>query len=144
MEAFEPPNRRRTIVTLVDDDPCLLVPIAAAVRDEAGPAATVSHYVDPTKALEAVAICRPDLILLDLNMPELDGMTFFKLVKASRRLRRVPVVMLAAQSDWSRVGVALEAGADDYVFKPFEHDTLVKVIRAGLERHASKPGSHGD
>jgi two-component system KDP operon response regulator KdpE len=82
-------------------------------------------------ALDAVADERPDVVLLDLAMPGIDGL------EVCRRLRafsRVPILVLSALSDEARKVKALDAGADDYVTKPFGVDELLARIRAALRR----------
>src|SRR2546426_396238 len=107
MAPSPPAGKPQTIVALVDDDASsLVVPIREAVREAAEPGALLACYTDPREALRAFAIVRPSLVILDLNMPVLDGIGVLKAMKAERRLRRVPVIMLTAQTDWSRVTAA--------------------------------------
>ena len=89
---------------------------------------------DGASALDAFDRVGPDLVLLDLMLPGMDG------IEVCRELRRrsgVPVIMLTARSDTSDVVEGLEAGADDYLTKPFEPDELVARIRARVRRAAA-------
>ena len=82
-------------------------------------------------ALDAVRSARPDLVVLDLGLPELDG---FDVTRSLRRESAVPIVMLTARADESDTLVGLELGADDYITKPFSPKELVARVRAVLRR----------
>ena len=100
----------------------------------------VTAVPDGVAGLEAFRARRPDIALLDVMVPGLDG------VSLCRRIRdesTVPVIMLSARADSIDVVLGLEAGADDYVTKPFDSAVLVARIRAVLRRfgHAGGPGA---
>ncbi|MEU0845527.1 two-component system response regulator CseB [Streptomyces sp. NPDC005962] len=102
----------------------------------------VTAAPDGLTGLECFRADRPDIALLDVMVPGLDG------VSLCRRIRdesTVPVIMLSARADSIDVVLGLEAGADDYVTKPFDGAVLVARIRAVLRRfgHASGPGGRG-
>ena len=87
------------------------------------------HCADGEAALETFRTTQPDLVLLDVMLPGVDG------IEVCRRLRAesgVPIVMLTAKTDTIDVVVGLESGADDYVMKPFKPQELVARIRARL------------
>lgn len=88
--------------------------------------------VDGEDALTKAAACEPDLILLDIMMPRLDGIEVVKHLKSHQSLRFVPVILLTAKSDTKDVVRGLEAGGDDYLTKPFDHATLVARVRSML------------
>ncbi|OSC73989.1 DNA-binding response regulator [Streptomyces sp. BF-3] len=103
---------------------------------------TVTAMPDGLSGLEAFRADRPDIALLDVMVPGLDG------VSLCRRIRdesTVPVIMLSARADSIDVVLGLEAGADDYVTKPFDGAVLVARIRAVLRRfgHAAGPNGGG-
>jgi two-component system response regulator MtrA len=116
-------------VLVVDDDTALAEMIGIVLRGEG---LEVSVCADGASALEAVRRTRPDLVLLDLMLPGLDG---FEVCRRIRAESMVPVVMLTARSDTSDVVQGLEVGADDYVPKPFKPKELVARVRARLRRH---------
>lgn len=102
---------------------------------------TVTAVPDGLLGLEAFRADRPDIALLDVMVPGLDG------VSLCRRIRdesTVPVIMLSARADSIDVVLGLEAGADDYVTKPFDGAVLVARIRAVLRRFGHAAGAGGD
>ncbi|HEV7464685.1 MAG TPA: response regulator, partial [Candidatus Dormibacteraeota bacterium] len=117
----------RTIL-VVDDEP----EIVRLVRDylEHGGFAVITAS-DGRGALEAARQRRPDLVILDLGLPGLDGLD---VTRALRRDGAVPIVMLSARGDETDKLVGLELGADDYVTKPFSPKELVARVRAVLRR----------
>ncbi|MFE2292098.1 two-component system response regulator CseB [Streptomyces sp. NPDC059452] len=101
---------------------------------------TVTAMPDGLSGLEAFRADRPDIALLDVMVPGLDG------VSLCRRIRdesTVPVIMLSARADSIDVVLGLEAGADDYVTKPFDGAVLVARIRAVLRRFGHAAGPEG-
>jgi two-component system, OmpR family, alkaline phosphatase synthesis response regulator PhoP len=122
-------------VLVVDDEPR----IAQLVRDYLERAGfAVSTARSGPEALMRARQDRPDLIVLDLGLPELDGL------EVTRRLRRdsgVPIIMLTARDDETDKVVGLELGADDYVTKPFSPRELTARVRAVLRRHADDAGA---
>jgi two-component system phosphate regulon response regulator PhoB len=91
------------------------------------------------EALEAVAQKVPDLVLLDLMLPGIDGLTVCREFRAADRTRLVPIIMLTAKDDEADVVTGLELGADDYVTKPFSPRVLLARVRAVLRRTSSGP-----
>lgn len=89
---------------------------------------------DGLEALELAAERRPDLMVLDVMMPKLDGYDLTRRVRAEDALRSIPVILLTARSQQSDVDRGFEAGADDYLEKPFDPDELVARVRTVLGR----------
>ena len=115
-------------VLVVDDEPA----IVEIVRDylvDAGYRVSTAHSGE--EALRQVRSIRPDLIVLDLGLPGLDGLD---VARAIRQSCRVPIIMLTARSDEADRVVGLELGADDYVVKPFSPRELLARVRAVLRR----------
>src|ERR1700739_3876289 len=95
---------------------------------------TISEVATGEKAAEAAGKLKPDLILLDVNLPGMSG------VETCREIRRssdVPIIMLTVRSAERDKVVALDAGADDYITKPFGIEELLARIRATLRRHSA-------
>jgi DNA-binding response OmpR family regulator len=121
-------------VLVVDDEP-KIVQLVRDYLERAGFA--VSTAREGPEALMRARQDRPDLIVLDLGLPGLDGL------EVTRRLRRdsgVPIIMLTARDDETDKVVGLELGADDYVTKPFSPRELAARVRAVLRRHAADAG----
>jgi len=115
-------------ILVVDDDTALAEMIGIVLSSEGF---DVQFCEDGTGAQQAFRDGRPDLVLLDLMLPGIDG------IEVCRRIRKesdVPIIMLTARSDTPDVVAGLEAGADDYVPKPFKPQELVARIRTRL-RH---------
>jgi class 3 adenylate cyclase len=87
---------------------------------------------DGEEALEAVQRHRPDLMLLDVMMPKLDGIETCRRLKADRGLPFLPIILVTSRSDTKDVVEGLDAGADEYLTKPFDHQALVARVRSVL------------
>ncbi len=90
-------------------------------------------------ALRKVRSDRFDLIVLDLMLPGMDGLTFTKTLKNDPRLRSIPIVMLSAKGEEADIVTGLELGADDYITKPFSPKVMIARVRAALRRHKEEP-----
>ena len=115
-------------ILVVDDDQAIAEMVGIVLRSKGF---DVVATPDGTAALDRFQQIAPDLVLLDLMLPGIDG------IDVCRRLRResgVPIIMLTARTDTVDVVAGLEAGADDYLTKPFEPDELVARIRARVRR----------
>ncbi|MGI9226026.1 MAG: MtrAB system response regulator MtrA [Candidatus Nanopelagicaceae bacterium] len=118
-----------TLVLVVDDDQDL-AEMLGIVLTGAGIDVEMVHRGD--EALDAFRETNPDLVLLDVMLPGIDGVEVCKLIRAESM---VPIVMLTARGDTQDVVAGLEAGADDYIVKPFRHPSeLVARIRTRLRR----------
>jgi two-component system phosphate regulon response regulator PhoB len=96
---------------------------------------------------DAVARIRedvPDLVILDLMLPGLDGLEVCKQLKANPRTTNVPIVMLTAKGEDADIVTGLELGADDYVVKPFSPRVLVARLRTVLRRHRPEEPREGE
>jgi DNA-binding response OmpR family regulator len=115
-------------VLVVDDEP-KIVQLARDYLEHAGFAVVAAH--DGKAALATARAQKPDLIVLDLGLPELGGLDVARTI---RQESNVPIVMLTGRSEESDKLVGLELGADDYVTKPFSPKELVARVRAVLRR----------
>ncbi|MFD7746360.1 response regulator [Streptomyces sp. NPDC059698] len=131
-------------VVLVEDDPSVRDGVEMGLRRR-------GHEILATATgeagLEALATFRPDLLLLDLMLPEMDGVEVCRRVRATSQL---PIIMLTARGDDVDIVVGLEAGADDYVVKPARTEVIEARIRAVLRSVEAPAGArhtvehHGD
>jgi DNA-binding response OmpR family regulator len=102
----------------------------------------VLHAGDGEEALAMTARHRPDLILLDIMMPKVDGIEVCRRIKADAELAFTPIILVTARSDSKDVVDGLDAGADEYLTKPIDQTALVARVKALLRRralHAAKP-----
>jgi DNA-binding response OmpR family regulator len=123
-----------TSVLVVEDEPAIADAVVRRLRSEGFDARSVD---DGARAVEVCRRTKPDLVVLDLMLPGLDGLEVCRRIQADRR---VPVVMLTARDDETDLVIGLSVGADDYVAKPFSPRELVARIRAVLRRveHAAE------
>lgn len=125
-------------VLIVDDEPDVIKVVTMSFNLQE-PDWEVLAAPDGEAALDLVEREHPDLVLLDIAMPEMDG---FQVLKEIRRFSDVPVIMLTVKDDEMSKVMGLELGADDYVTKPFSHLELLARARAVLRRAQSLPLAH--
>jgi DNA-binding response OmpR family regulator len=123
-------------VLLVEDDERISEPLIRVLRSEGF---DVTHVAAGIDAVESIAVTPPTLVLLDLTLPDVDGLDVCRRVRALHP--DLPIIMLTARSEEMDVIVGLNAGADDYVAKPFRLAELVARIRARLRiaEHRQRP-----
>src|SRR5437762_4857582 len=124
-------------VLIVDDEPSILAAMAPLLRSRAY---EVSTATSGKGALEAVEHDKPDLIILDLGLPDMDGIEICRLIRDGSA---TPIIVLSARGKEADKVEALDAGADDYVTKPFGREELLARIRAALRRVEPPGASEG-
>jgi two-component system KDP operon response regulator KdpE len=122
-----------TRVLVVEDDPQL---VRALVINMQARRYGVDAAPDGATALRLAAARQPDVVILDLGLPDMDGVD---VIKALRGWTRVPVLVLSARQASDEKVAALDAGADDYVTKPFSMDELMARLRAAVRRTEDVP-----
>ena len=115
-------------ILIVDDDPCVLKSVRANLQARDCQTLTAVNGVE---ALQVVERELPDLIILDITMPEMGG---FEVCERIREWSQIPIIMLSARHDVGEKAKCLDAGADDYITKPFGVNELVARVRAVLRR----------
>lgn len=122
-------------IAVVDDEPDILELVTLHLR-KAG--FRVEAFPDANGFYKSLAAKVPDLVVLDLMLPDADGLDVCRYLRSEPRLAAVPVIMLTARSEETDRVVGLETGADDYVVKPFSPRELVARVRAVLRRREAK------
>ncbi|MCU1592116.1 MAG: kdpE3 [Frankiales bacterium] len=122
-----------TRVLIVDDDPGLARALAINLRARKYDVDVAGSGAD---ALKLAARTQPDAVILDLGLPDIDGT---EVVAGLRGWTTTPILVLSARQDQADKVAALDAGADDYITKPFGMDELLARLRAALRRAARSP-----
>ncbi|MFJ3414730.1 response regulator [Streptomyces sp. NPDC086082] len=117
-----------TRVLVVEDDPQL---VRALVINMQARQYGVDAAPDGATALRLAAMRQPDVVMLDLGLPDMDGVD---VIRALRGWTRVPILVLSARQASDEKVAALDAGADDYITKPFSMDELLARLRAAVRR----------
>jgi two-component system, OmpR family, alkaline phosphatase synthesis response regulator PhoP len=123
-------------ILVVDDEEDILKLVQYNLAKEGYEVAGVATGEEAVKAARNRP---PDLLLLDLMLPGLDGLSVIRALKAEPATARIPVVVLSARGEESDIVVGLELGAEDYITKPFSPKVLVARVRAILRRRADAP-----
>jgi two-component system, OmpR family, KDP operon response regulator KdpE len=124
-------------VLIVDDEPSILAAMAPLLRSRGY---DVSTAMSAKACLENVERIDPDLVILDLGLPDMDGVELCRLLRDGRA---TPIIILSARETESAKVHALDAGADDYVTKPFGAEELLARIRVALRRVEASPVAGG-
>ena len=122
-------------VVVIDDSPEIIEVVTLCFQLRWGNTA-VFPANDGTKGLELVENESPDLVILDIGLPDMDG---FEVLREIRRFSTVPVIMLTVKSEDTDIAKGLELGADDYVTKPFSHIELLARVQAVMRRAKGAP-----
>jgi two-component system chemotaxis response regulator CheY len=121
----------KTLQALVVDDSRVIRRVAVDILKEMG-----FHTVEAEHGKAAVEFCRttvPDLVLLDWNMPEMDGLSCLRALRKAKLSPRPFIVMCTTENSMSKIREALESGADEYIMKPYDRHVLMdKLIQLGM------------
>lgn len=132
---------QRADVLIVEDE----VEIAELMQfhcERDGLRATIVH--SGKLALDVIKRQKPDLVILDLMLPELDGLEICRRMKRAEDLRRIPILMVSAKGEETDVVAGIELGAEDYVTKPFSPKVLMARVRNILRRREDEEGQGAD
>ena len=122
-----------TSILAIEDDPSIRAALESGLTERGHSVQTAATGIS---GLEAVLGERPDLVLLDLGLPDVDGLTVINMIRAASA---VPIIVITAVDDDPTMVRALDSGADDYVVKPFRLDQVTARIRAVMRRTNGRP-----
>ena len=125
-------------ILIVEDEEAIVEIISQALRRLGFETASAG---DGDEALEKISLLRPDLVILDLMLPRMDGWEVCRRLRADRATKAMPIIMLTARRDEGDVVQGLEVGADDYMKKPFSLSELAARVKALLRRTGDQDGS---
>ena len=121
-----PAETTSPIALVVDDDPVMRLLIRRALEADG----FVVHEADNGRSgVDRFALLQPDILLLDVLMPELDGFSACREIRATANGKRTPIAMLTGLDDVESIDRALEAGASDFIVKPMDWRTLAHRVR---------------
>ena len=125
-------------ILIVEDEEAIVEIVSQALRRLGFETASAG---DGDEALEKISLLRPDLVILDLMLPRMDGWEVCRRLRADRATKAMPIIMLTARRDEGDVVQGLEVGADDYMKKPFSLSELAARVKALLRRTGDQDGS---
>ncbi|MDR2607168.1 MAG: response regulator [Treponema sp.] len=128
---MEAANSEKKIILAIDDLHTVLESIRIILKNDY----QVITAKSATQAEECLKQIKPDLILLDIEMPVMDGFSFLQRLRADGKNADIPVIFVTAHASPDIINRAMEAGVDGYVIKPFIPDALKRRIRGVLERN---------
>jgi two-component system chemotaxis response regulator CheY len=114
-------------ILVVDDSKVMRDMIVACLRAE--PGLGFAHASSGLEAIEKLSLKPFDLVVLDLNMPDIGGIEVVEFIRAQDQLRRLPIVIVTTRGDESSQARALDAGANRFMAKPFTPEAILAVVR---------------
>jgi cellulose synthase/poly-beta-1,6-N-acetylglucosamine synthase-like glycosyltransferase/CheY-like chemotaxis protein len=118
-------------ILVVDDDPSILQFVSLSLKKEGYEVTLASDGKD---ALLKIEEALPDLIISDLNMPEMDGLSLLKFLRSQKNTKSIPIILLTTRGSTSDIVTGLNLGADDYLPKPFKIEELLARVKSKMER----------
>lgn len=126
------------LIAVIDDEPDILELVSLHLKKSNF---RVKAFTEAEPLYQFLGKELPDLIILDLMLPDVDGLEICKYLRGQERFSSIPIIMLTAKTEETDKVIGLELGADDYVTKPFSPRELVARVRAVLRRHGRKDES---
>src|ERR1700690_4670172 len=130
----------KTRILLIEDDPALRKLLKEALPESIF---LIDTAETGREGLEVIVKRKPDLILLDWNLPDLNGFEVCKYIKQNKDCAHIPIIMVTAYSELNHKVSALDVGADDYITKPFEIEELIARVKAVLRRRQGGAPAEG-
>lgn len=131
-------NSAKLDVLVVEDDPMISMMISKILELNDY---SVRTAIDGEEALRAVEAQAPDLVILDVNMPKINGYEVCRKIRMDARFEKVLVLMITANADKQEQVKGFQAGADDFIVKPFNYDELLTRVLSTLKRAKKDMGS---
>ena len=119
------------LILIVDDDPMVLTEVGGLLQSAGFHSVSATNGLEGLKLLQAL---NPGLVILDVTMPELDGMQTCRMIRADQKYRNVPILMMTASGDIRDMLEARKMGADDYIVKPVDPAALIHKVERLLAR----------
>ncbi|MEI6153725.1 MAG: response regulator transcription factor [Deltaproteobacteria bacterium] len=123
------------LIAIIDDEPDILELVSINLKKASY---RVKEFLDSESFFKSLAAETPDLIILDLMLPDMDGFEVCKFLKGQDKYASIPIIMLTARAEETEKVLGLELGADDYVTKPFSPRELAARVKAVLRRNIPK------
>jgi CheY-like chemotaxis protein len=123
------PNGRAPQVAIVGDDPSLYTAAAGVIREALGEDAVIASYAGGVAAFRAFCADAPDIAILDLKLPDIDGLSLLKIMKREPRTSDVAVIIVTTSGHWEMLAIALDAGAEAHIAKPIDRNILSGLLR---------------
>ncbi|HPU30756.1 MAG TPA: response regulator transcription factor [Syntrophorhabdaceae bacterium] len=123
------------LIAIIEDEPDIIELVSINLKKASF---QVEGFESAESFLRTLKKRQPDLIILDLMLPDMDGYEVCKALKSQKRYASIPIIMLTARAEETEKILGLELGADDYVTKPFSPKELVARVKAVLRRHSPK------
>jgi len=120
-----PENFEKKTIIVIDDMAAILEHAKQLLKDEY----SVIPCISAKQALEIMGKRKPDLILVDINMPDMDGFEFLSMIKADERFSDIRVMMITAEITAQTESKGYELGAENFILKPFSQPVMMKKIR---------------
>ncbi|MFN0117851.1 MAG: response regulator transcription factor [Elusimicrobiota bacterium] len=125
-------------VFIIDDEPDMIKIATDLLQSEGYTVVSAEHPVDGIRKIQANP---PDIILLDIRLPEIDGFQVCKKLKSDPKTQNIPIIMISVKADETDVVVGLEMGAEDYISKPFRKRELLARLKTVLRRNFNEPAT---
>jgi len=122
-------------IAIIEDEPDIIELVSVNLKKANF---QVEGFENAESFFRSLKIRQPDLIILDLMLPDMDGYEVCKVLKSQKKYVSIPIIMLTARAEETEKILGLELGADDYVTKPFSPKELVARVKAVLRRHGPK------
>jgi len=121
----------RELIAIVDDEEDIVELVSVHLKKNKY---RTMEFYDAKSFMDSIKMQKPDLIILDLMLPDMDGIDICKYIKSHKDYKKIPVIMLTAKQDEMDKVIGLEIGADDYMTKPFSTRELIARVKAVLRR----------